>query len=402
MHPRAAARHQRRRRRRLALGASAAAALLAVAGGSLYALRASDGDPDRAAPTSGRATTSAPAPSSTGPEPAPREPVGLMAVGDLFTHLDISAGARQPDGSYDFVPMFAAVQPIFAQADLRFCNQESPSAGNERGITGFPVFNSPTEFVAGLHAFGCNVVNLANNHAGDQGMDGLVRTLDTWAALPPIHAVNGANRTPEAQGVSYFDVEGVRFAFVGFAEFSNQPVPPFAVNMLEPALVARLVDEAAANADFVIVSAHWGTEDSPQVNGHQELLAKVMVDHGADLVLGTGPHVLQPVARVPSVRGGEALVWYSLGNFLSGQVQVEQQVGGVAMVELLPGDEGLTVSGVRFLPTYMDRTNRMVVPLDRAHEALGREHGDTNVDEQLHRVTAILNERTPVEVVLAE
>lgn len=405
---RAAARHRQRRRRRLALGAAVAVTVLAVGGGVVYELRASDGTPDRAAPTTAAPTTAAPttgpattsAPSTT--EPAPPEPVQLMAVGDLFTHLDISAGARQPWGSYDFVPMFGAVQPIFSQAHIRFCNQESPSAGNERGITGYPVFNSPTEFVTGLHAFGCNVVNLANNHVGDDGMDGIARTLDTWAALPPVLALNGANRTPEEQGVAYFDLQGIRFAFVAFAEFSNQPVPSFAVNLLEPALVARLVDEASANADFVIVSAHWGTEDSPQVNPHQELLAKVMADHGADLVIGTGPHVLQPVARVPSTRGGEALVWYSLGNFLSGQVQVEQQVGGIAMVELLPGDQGLSVSEVRFLPTYMDRANRMVVPLAQAHEALGAEHGDTTVDEQLARVAAILDERTPVEVVLGD
>jgi poly-gamma-glutamate capsule biosynthesis protein CapA/YwtB (metallophosphatase superfamily) len=384
---------RRRRRRRLALGAAVALAIVAAAGGALYALRDSDGDPRRAAPTT------APAPSTTAP--APRQPVRLLAVGDLFTHSDISGGARQPDGSYNFVPMFAAVQPIVAQGDVRFCNQESPSAGNERGITGYPVFNSPTEFVAGLHAFGCNVVNLANNHVGDKGMDGLARTLDTWAALPPIYAINGANRIPEEQRVAYFDVKGVRFAFVGFAEFSNQPVPPFAVNMLDAALVARLVDEASANAEFVIVSAHWGTEDSSQVNPHQELLAQLMADHGADLVIGTGPHVLQSVARVPSARGGEALVWYSLGNFLSGQVRVAQQVGGIAMVELVPGDRGLIASGVRFLPTYMDRTNRIVLPLAQAHEALGREHADTNVDEQLQRVTAILNERMPLEVVLA-
>jgi poly-gamma-glutamate capsule biosynthesis protein CapA/YwtB (metallophosphatase superfamily) len=382
---------RRRRRRRLALAAAVALALVAAAGGALYALRDSDEDRRQTAPTI------APAPTT----PAPREPVRLLAVGDLFTHSDISGGARQPDGSYNFVPMFAAVQPIFAQGDLRFCNQESPSAGNERGITGYPVFNSPTEFVAGLHAFGCNVVNLANNHVGDKGMEGLARTLDTWAALPPIYALNGANRVPEDQRVAYFDVQGVRFAFVGFAEFSNQPVPPFAVNTLDPALVARLVDEASASAEFVIVSAHWGTEDSSQVNAHQELLAQLMADHGADLVIGTGPHVLQPVVRLPSARGGEALVWYSLGNFLSGQLRVMQQVGGIAMIELVPRDQGLSASGVRFLPTYMDRTNRMVLPLAQAHEALAFEHADTNVDEQLVRVTAILNERMPLEVVLA-
>ncbi len=340
---------------------------------------------------------------------SPTQSLRIAAVGDMLPHDTVNLRAQSGD-SYDYTPFFTNVASYLQDADIVFCNQESPSAGEEYGISGYPSFNAPKEFSRDLEKVGCNVINLANNHIADKGQDAINETLNTWDNLNP-HAVSGANRNANEQSqVSYFEVEGRTIAFIAFTDLSNNSsIAMHAVNMFDETLVRTLAREAAGNADYVIASAHWGVEDSDTVTVGQESWAQLLADNGVDLIIGTGPHVLQPIDTI-----GDTTVIYSLGNFLSTQLTIEQLTGGIAYIDITFDDQAPSVS---FLPTYMSytwsaeeaaaenllaRNNLNLYPLDAAGSRIASSLFNTSADEQLERIREVLNRRQPVTILSSQ
>jgi poly-gamma-glutamate synthesis protein (capsule biosynthesis protein) len=273
-------------------------------------------------------------------------PSGVMtfaAMGDMLAHDSVVAQAKAADGRYDFKPYFTAIKPLYEKADAVYCNAEGLTTGKEFGITGYPAFNAPKEFARDLVAgAGCNVIGLANNHINDKGQAAIDADIAVWEELRPL-AVAGANRTPEEQmTVRYFTKNGVKVAFLAFADYSNNTnLTPYGVNIYhKDELVRKLVGEASANADAVVVSAHWGTEDSSTVNDDQMTAAQLFADSGADVVIGTGPHVIQEAKYITSSDGRKTLVWYSIGNMLSSQLQVNELTGVVVGFALRKQPQG--------------------------------------------------------------
>ncbi len=346
---------------------------------------------------------------------AQEQSVRLIAVGDNIPHDTVNQQAiKNGNGTYNYLPIYDQIQPFFAQSDLRFCNQEAAVGGVELGISGYPTFNAPVEFAKDLHKLGCNIINTANNHVADKGLPGIINTRDIWDTLTP-SAVSGANRSVDEQNkVNYFEKKGIKFAFVAFNEYSNnKSIPTYALNGFDEELVSRLLKEARNSADFVIVSAHWGTEDSPEINSAQEMWAKSFADNGADLVIGTGPHVLQPVKEIPNSRGSKTLVWFSIGNFMSSQLKINELVGGIASMEIAKTNGKASIKSIGFLPTYMhydwsaaDATNQNLLarknlklyPLDKADNVLNSSTLNTTVQAQQDYVKGILNKFTPVTI----
>lgn len=347
--------------------------------------------------------------------PAPKleaSRIRIIATGDMLPHDSVNQQAKTADG-YDYKPFFSEVDKYFKASDVRFCNQEVPSAGTALGISGYPTFNAPEQFARDLSGVGCNVINLANNHINDKGQAGIDKTLSVWDELKPL-AVAGANRNAaEQQAVRYFSVKGVNFAFVAYAEYSNnRSHTAYGLNILNEQLVNTQLSEARKKADIVLVSVHWGVEYSPDISNVQEKWANTFASLGADVVFGTGPHVLEPVKRLPRTGGGETLVWYSLGNFLSTQLDIESLVGGLAIVDIDPSSK--KVSRIGFFPTYMHyewsadekrredllkRKSLKIYPLNLSEEPLKRSQHATTVAAQRGRVSDLLNIYTPVTIV---
>jgi poly-gamma-glutamate synthesis protein (capsule biosynthesis protein) len=193
--------------------------------------------------------------------------ITVAAMGDMLAHDSIVAQAKTADG-YDFLPYFTNIKQLYESNDAVFCNPETPAAGATLGISGYPTFNAPTEFVRDLRKTGCSVINLASNHMSDKGQPGIDATIDNWEAQKPL-ALAGANKTAEAQQqISYFTKNDIKVAFLAFADFSNSTPPhSYSVTLYhDTALVDSLLETARKNADVVLVSAHWGTEDSHTVN----------------------------------------------------------------------------------------------------------------------------------------
>lgn len=292
----------------------------------------------------------------------------FSAMGDMLAHDSVVNQAKTANG-YDFMPYFAQIQSVYTGSDVVFCNPETPASGEEFGISGYPTFNAPIEFSRDLAKTGCNMINFATNHIADKGLRAISKTLDEWDKLKPL-AIAGANRNAEDQRkISYFEKSGLKVAFLAFADFSNTQIPNgYSLNTYhDKALLNDLITEARENADVVIVSAHWGTEDSHQVNSDQLQTAQEMADLGADVIIGTGPHVLQKVSMLSRQDGGQTLVWYSIGNMLSSQLQTDELTGGIAKFKISKKDNQIAISDISFRPTFMsyewsasDRANSLL------------------------------------------
>ncbi len=338
----------------------------------------------------------------------------MSAMGDMLAHDSVVNQAKTAEG-YNFVPYFTTITPLLDDSDVVFCNPETPSAGADYGISGYPTFNAPTEFARDLSKIGCDVINLATNHIADKGQRAINTTLEVWEA-ERLLAVAGANRsTEEQQTVRYFDKNGIKVAFLAFADFSNGPVPhDFSLNSYhDQGLVRQLMTEAREQADAVIVSMHWGTEDSHEVNADQRTTAKLLADLGADVVIGTGPHVLQPVEWVEGVNDQKTLVWYSIGNMLSSQLQLDELTGGVAKFKLTKIDDKIEISDITFTPTFMSyewsnsdrlagllhtRKNLKLQPLKKAQDET--KLFDVTVDERLEKIKQWLGSEVSLSIEL--
>ena len=284
----------------------------------------------------------------------PDNTIQLTAMGDMLAHDSIVAQAKTAKG-YDFTPYFAHIHSLYAGSDLVFCNPETPVAGDTLGVSGYPSFNAPSAFARDLRKTGCNVINLATNHIFDKGQEGIDTSRSVWEAQKPV-LLSGANRSEQEQSsVSYATVNGIRCAFVAFADFSNiEGYAAHSINIYhDESLVRRLLGEARGKADLVVVSAHWGTEDSTVVNDDQKQAAKLFAELGADIVIGTGPHVLQSVEEIPRDKEHSTLVLYSIGNMLSSQLQVNELTSAIVSFTVIKQATGVVVEKVQAVPTFM-------------------------------------------------
>jgi len=258
-------------------------------------------------------------PRAAKPAPPPLVSLTLVAVGDLLMHQDVKVAAAQEGGG--LAALWEDVTPLFQGADVAFANLETPVAPTS-GRPGIPFqFNAPETLPAALRASGLTVLSTANNHAFDQGTQGVRETLERLRAERLVAIGSGIDRA-QAETLQIIERRGVRVAFLGFTDLFNldlnrRATEPWVCPLnLEPALQA--VREARTKADLVVVSVHWGNEYQHAPTKRQRDIAQALVAAGCDVILGHHPHVLQPVELLES-DGRTALVVYSLGNFISNQ-----------------------------------------------------------------------------------
>lgn len=217
--------------------------------------------------------------------------VRIIATGDFIPHDSINQEAKKSNGSYDYSGMMSKMAPIFAKADVRFCNQATPAGGTKFGISGYPIFNAPFEFTRDMARLGCNLINIGTNHSNDKGQSVIDAQRGEWDKQPNILAVAGANRsTSEQQKINYFTVKGVKFSFLSYVTYSNtKNMTSYGVNMFNQITAKSQLAEARKNSDIIIVSMRWGTEYSSGINAEQTADGQFLADNGADIIFGHGP-----------------------------------------------------------------------------------------------------------------
>ena len=288
--------------------------------------------------------------SSEEPEPTPKQ-LRLLMVGDILLHTPVENSALQEDGTYDFTAIFQHTTEDIQAADLAIVNLEVNIGGEELGISGYPAFNAPYAVGDALVEAGFDVVCHGTNHALDKGKKGLLNCVNFWKEQYPEMAVLGIHNSQESQDHIYvYEKDGMKIAVLNYTYGTNGiPIPegmPYAVDMLEEQRVIADIQKAEELADFTVVCPHWGTEYQLVQSASQEKWVRVFAEHGADLVIGTHPHVIQPMEWVTDEATGHAmLVYYSIGNFVnwtseSGTGIANRMVGGMAKITLEQDENG--------------------------------------------------------------
>ena len=335
-------------------------------------------------------------PGISAPEPPP-EPIEatLLVCGDAMAHAPQLRDAKNADGTYDFNYVFESVTPVISQADYAVVNLETTLAGPE--YTGYPTFSSPDSFAEALQNAGFDLFLTANNHCYDRRFAGLSRTLDVLDSMGIAHV--GTYRTAEERalnnGVHLAEINGIEVAFVGYTYGTNglpiEEGKEFSVSLFNTDYLTTLTtpdtaqieaDLAAARAlepDLVCVLIHWGVEYQTAQNAYQEQIADLLIENGADIILGGHAHVPQPMEwRTVTCEDGTertAFVLYSLGNFISNQN--DRYTDTTAAVQLTLSQDPITgetdVIDVAYQPMYRlrrDKSADEVYALLDAHREL--------------------------------
>ncbi len=253
----------------------------------------------------------------------------LVFAGDIMGHdSQIEAAQIKKDSLYDYSKCFAYVSPILKEKDLAIGNLELTLPG-EPPYQGYPQFRSPDELALALRYSGFNVLVTANNHSNDAGPQGLRSTLETLDNYHFHHT--GTFRNP-FEREAYYPLliyrNQFKIAILNYT-YGTNGIPtksPTIVNRIDTSLIRKDMRQAEQlNPDFTIVILHWGKEYQTIENAKQKALATKLIQWGADLIIGSHPHVVQPIREErihdKKDRVRSALVVYSLGNFISGQTK---------------------------------------------------------------------------------
>lgn len=277
--------------------------------------------------------------------------ISLIMVGDILLHDRIEEYSLQENGEYDYSAIFENEKESIEKADLSLVNQEVIIGGEDLGISGYPAFNCSYNLATNLVNTGFNVILHATNHALDKGKTGLLNCIDNWKKNYPDVAVLGINETREDRDIIYvYEKDGMKIAILNYTYGTNGiSLPsdmPYAVNLLDEDQVVSDIKRAKEIADFVIVCPHWGTEYLLETDSLQKKWTNIFLENDVDLVIGTHPHVIEPIEMLTNeTTGHQMLVYYSLGNFVnwtssSGTGIANRMLGGMAEVTLARDDNG--------------------------------------------------------------
>lgn len=294
--------------------------------------------------------------------------ISMSVIGDIMCHNSQYTDAYVASSdTYDFSYVFEDIKQYIEPADIAIGNIETTFAGKERGYSNYPTFNSPEQLATNLKDLGIDVLCTANNHSLDKGYSGLTSTLKFLDDAGISHM--GTYDSAESQNeILIKDVNGIKIAFLAYTYGTNGiPVPknnPYCINLIDKDLILKHLELAKEREpDLICVNMHWGLEYKTKQNSEQEELADFLFTNGVDIILGSHPHVLQPMEKKTiTLEDGstkDCFVIYSLGNFISGQNQDNTRNSVILNIECTKSGETnkTTIDSVSYVPIYMYKSS---------------------------------------------
>ncbi len=358
--------------------------------GCVNAFRANKPSSSDAAPADATADESSAVPTKTGSTSAT-----LICAGDNLIHKAIYTQAKSRAGGngYDFSYAYKDIASYVSAADIAFLNQETVIVPSKEASS-YPLFNSPKALLDEMTKIGFDVFNQSTNHVMDKGLSGALEDYDLFHSYDNI-ILTGLYKTWDEMFVPQTMTKNdITFSFVGFSEYLNGLVVPKDSDLGLVYLtdtrhtkeelystMQKMIDAAKKASDVVCVSMHWQTEDITTPNASEKEIVQKLVDMGADIIIGTGPHVLQPIEFVEREDGSKVLVIWSLGNFISTQANKPNLLGGLADVTVKKdyATGKTSVENVKFIPTVTHygagRSNVRIIPFSKYSESLASSHG---------------------------
>ena len=268
-----------------------------------------------------------------------QERITLLFVGDLMQHQAQIDAACTDSNTYDYSSCFSLVKKQISQADIAIGNLEVVLGGEP--YRGYPAFSAPDEYLYAIKDAGFDVLLTANNHCLDRGKKGLERTITMLDSLQIRRVGTYRDSTDFIQNdpllISYKSGSW-RIALLNYTYGTNglRPTSPNRVNYINKDRILQDIRIAQAwHSDVIIACMHWGDEYHSLPNNEQRQLAQWMFAHGVDHIVGSHPHVIQPLElHTDSVTGKHHLLAYSLGNFISNMSKMNTDGGLVLTLQL--------------------------------------------------------------------
>ena len=363
------------------------------------------------APLPTKATTPSPTPTPTpSPTPTPTplpKVVSMVAVGDNLYDWDMLEDGYRGDGKFDFSGYYDNIAPYAKMADFAVINQETVLGGDGGYVGsdyeqqyigsrtrwgsyhGYSTFNTPNEAAIEFMKAGFNVVTSATNHTSDHGIKALHATLDFWKNYPVITVLGIHDSQASQDTVTILEKYGIKIAVMNYTYGLNITTAvkeePYSIDLLNETKVKRDVEIAKAQADFVVVFVHWGTEYSLSVSGYQKDWAKKFASYGVDVVVGAHPHICETMEIMDRPDGGKMAVYYSLGNFISIFKSADCELEGMAYIEFYKDGDTKYIKESTVIPLvnhynydssrFRQRCHFTVYALQDYTEELAKSHG---------------------------
>ena len=286
--------------------------------------------------------------------------VKILATGDMIFHQPIVKNYRTGE-SYDFTPIFANISEDINGADIAIANFEG-SVNSNRKLSGFPMFNFPKESIYSLKNAGFDILSTANNHSLDTGLDGVAETI---SHIKESGMESFGTLSEDGEKGILVEKNGIKIGLISFTDTLNgmdslMRNKEYSVNTFSQD-VAGNIKNLKDKSDIVIVYPHWGNEYQHHPSERQIFLKEKLHEYGADIILGSHPHVLQRY-EVEEINNKKLFTIYSMGNALSNQRVENLKKSGVDTGALVKLEiEKDNISGVTNLksfevqPTYVNR-----------------------------------------------
>lgn len=295
----------------------------------------------------------------------------LKMVGDALIHSTLIKDAKTDTG-YNFNPMLEELTETLKNSDLLYYNAETIIGGKHYGYSGYPSFNTPDEFGEAMISHGFNIVSRANNHTLDKGSGGVLNSCNFWNRHPEVLTNGSACTASERENIRILEKNNIRYALLSYTTLTNGLIPEetYYLNIYSDEVIKNDIAHILGKTDIIIVSMHWGDEYSHNVNNEQKRIANYLASLGVNIIIGTHPHVIEPIEWI-----NDTLVIYSLGNFISGQSLINdynRRIGLMVNVDIIKTTTNnetsikLTNLNTELLYTYSNRYNDYkVIPFSK-------------------------------------
>lgn len=290
--------------------------------------------------------------------------VSVCAAGDNLIHSPIYAQAESRANAaglgdkYDFDYAYSNIKDLISSYDLAMINQETLICNDIYEPSNYPYFNSPAALGDYMIKMGFKVFSVANNHTLDQGTEGLSACLDFWESRTNVLAVGAYRNKADRADIRINEINGIKFSYLSYTEHLNGLSLPRDSELeigdaKNIAVMAEEIEQAKMISDVCVVFLHWGIEGYDEIEPFQRSTAQILVKSGADIIIGTHPHVLRDIEYIERHDGTRAVCAYSLGNFISAQNIPQTMIGGVLAFDivLVPETREINIKNTVFIPT---------------------------------------------------
>ncbi len=291
----------------------------------------------------------------------------FTVAGNVLMNSNMWYDVVNENNEYDFSYVISLLKDNIKKSNVNIYSQQSIIGGKDLGASLYYNYNSPIEIGDAMLTLGFNMVSLANYHAYDKGLQGITNSINYWNGRGVSYSGTSTSEENRLKN-NTITKNGVTYALLSYTmgtdtEFTDK----YLVNVYSEDLVKSDVDAMKKTADVIIVSIDWNEIDSYEVTEEQKEIANYLSSIGVSVVLGNTGYSIQPIEKI-----NDTLVFYSLGNLLSGHSSIDSRIGMIADFNLVfnkyKDKSTVDFNNINVMLTYIYNsynTNYKVVPFSK-------------------------------------